>query len=274
VSTSALGRAAARGALTPVHRGVYALLPLSCLPPLAREHAALLHLGPGAVLSHATAAHLWGLRPPAEDVEVTMVGRDRRSRPGIRIHRVTELDRADIRAHQGLPLTAPARTLLDLAPELDDEALELAFAEAIKRNRMRRTEARAMVERHAGHAGIARLRELAFDIHDVAWLRADTERRFLRLIRKAGLPQPETQADFGPFHQIDFLWREERVAVETDGYLFHSLRRDLESDHRRDAKLQAAGFIVLRFSWRLIRNQPEVVLAEVAGVLAMRRAAA
>jgi very-short-patch-repair endonuclease len=273
VSKAGLSRAASRGVLVQIHRGVYALLPLRCLPPLAREHAALLHLGPGAVLSHGSAAQIWGLRPPPPDLHVTVIGRDLRSREGIRVHRAAAIDRADLRHHHGLALTAPARTLLDLEAGLSDEALEQVFAEAIKRHVMRRSEARSMVERHPGHPGIARLRELASETHDVARLRADTERRFLRLVRRAGLPQPETQAPWGPY-ELDFLWREERVVVETDGYLFHSLRSDLESDHRRDAKLQAAGFIVLRFSWRLIRYQPEVVLAEVAGVLAMRRAAA
>jgi very-short-patch-repair endonuclease len=274
LSNAAISRASSRGAIVRIYRGVYALMALSALPPLAREQAALLHLGPDAMLSHATAAYIWGLRPQPREVEVTLLGRARRARPGIHIHRAAALDRRDVRRHLGLLLTAPARTLLDLAPTLDDEALEQVFAEAVKRNRMRRSEARAMVERHAGHPGVARLRALVLETRDVAWLRADTERRFMRMIRKAGLPQPETQADFGPFHQIDFLWRDQKVAVETDGYLFHSLRRDLESDHRRDAKLQAAGFIVLRFTWRQIRNQPELVLAEVAAALAMRRAAA
>jgi very-short-patch-repair endonuclease len=274
VSASATSRAVAAGSLHRIHRGVYGLLPPNALPAYAGEQAALLAYGRGTVLSHRTAAALWGLRPAANAmVEITVVGRDARSRAGIGVHCAATIDRRDVRRRDGLLLTAPARTLLDLSPTLTDRRLERAFDEALLTGIMRRSEARAMVERHPGRAGIARLRALAFEDRATTWTRQHSEERFLALVRRAGLPGPEVNTQFDRF-ELDFYWPEHRLAVEVDGATFHAHRRALERDHRRDAALQLAGVLVIRFTWRQIRDEPETVIAELATALATRAAAA
>jgi len=274
LSRSAIWRASSAGLLHPLHRGVYGVMPPPTLPELAREQAAVLALGGRAVLSHASAAALWQLpvAPPPDEVELTVLGRDAsRPREGLRIHRTSDLDRSEIRRHRGLPLTSPARTLLDLAPSLSDRRLEALFDEALVRGLMRRAHARDIAARHPRRPGMTRFRELAFEDRATTMTRAESEERMLALVRRAGLPAPEVNVRNGQF-ELDFLWREERVVVEIDGHTFHSSRRALERDHRRDLALQAAGFIVLRFTWREVRDQPEMVIAELAGVLALRRA--
>src|SRR5207248_9720362 len=117
----AIGHALAAGRLYPRHRGVYSLVPQDALPPLAAEQAAVLACGENAYLSHHSAAAVWRVRPtPAGAVAVTVVARDAgRRRAGIHVHRSRHIDPRDIRIHERIPITAPARTLLDIAPELD-----------------------------------------------------------------------------------------------------------------------------------------------------------
>jgi very-short-patch-repair endonuclease len=274
VGARTIDRAISAGILHPIYRGVYGVLPVDALVPLAREQATVLAYSPDVFLSHDTAAALWGLRPVAADVvHITVVGRNAGPpRPGLVIHHSAELDRRDTRRHEGLPLTAPARTLLDLAPSLSQRQFEQLFDEALVTRRMRRSEVRAMLERHPRRPGVARLAELAHEDRATAWTRADTEQRLLALLRKAHLPIPEVNTQFGRF-ELDFFWREARLAVETDGYAFHSSRRQLERDHQRDLELQAAGVMIVRFSWRQVRNEPELVVAQIAALLAQRRAA-
>ena len=253
---------------------IYGALPVSALPPLAREQAAILAHEPDAYLSHASAAMLWGLdKRPSREVDITVVGRHAgRAGHGVRIHFATALDRRDTRMRAGLPVTAPARTILDLAPSLATRQLEQIFDEALHARLMRRTEVRAMLERHPRRPGSVRVAALAHEDRTTAWTRGDTERRLLELLRKARLPVPEVNTSYGPF-ELDFFWPAQRLAVETDGYEFHSSRRDLERDHQRDLELQAAGVMIVRFSWRQVRDEPELVIAQLAGLLAMRRAA-
>ena len=103
--------------------------------------------------------------------------------------------------------------------------------------------------------GSPRVAALAHEDRNAALTRVDTARRMLALLRKAHLPSPEVNTQYGPY-ELDFFWREAGVVVETDGYEFHSSRRDLERDHQRDLYLQARGLIVVRFSWRQLRDEP------------------
>lgn len=129
-----------------------------------------------------------------------------------------------------------------------------------------------MLQRYPRRSGSPQLAALAHEDRTTAWTRAGTERRLLALLRKARLPVPEVNTRFGRF-ELDFFWREARLAVETDGYAFHSSRRQLERDHQRDLELQAAGVMIVRFSWRQIRDEPELVLTQIAALLARRQAA-
>lgn len=273
VSTSAIGRATARGSLHTLWRGVYAVAPLPALDPLARQLGAVLVLAPDAWLSHDSAAGLWGLRQlRGQRIHVTVTGDRGRALAGIDVHRVSELDPCDTRRRHGIPVTAPARTLIDLAADLSDRELERIFDEALARRTLRVSEMKAALERHTGRRGIARARRLVDADRPTAMTRSEAEERFLSLVRRSGLPHPETNVLFEGF-EVDFLCRAERVVVEIDGHTFHSSRRALERDHQRDARLQASGVMVLRFTWRELLERPEAVLVTVAAALARRLAA-
>jgi very-short-patch-repair endonuclease len=203
---------------------------------------------------------------------VTVVaGEAGRRRAGIHVHRAAFLDRRDIRLHQGIPITAPARVLLDIAPNLTDRELERAFDEALVRRRTSRREVREMLSRYPKRTGCGPVRELVEGDRWTTRTRSEAEELFLELTRKGGLPHPEINVRLGRY-EVDFLWRQQRVVVEIDGYAYHSSRAALERDHRRDAELQATGYLVIRISWRELTREPEAVLVRIALALARRSA--
>ena len=224
------------------------------------------------MLGGFSAAAFWEMRPVwTGDVDVLVVGHVHgRSRQGIRIHRTGALHRADLRLREGLSLTSPARTLIDIAPELSARELERTLNEAIIRRLLTRDAVLKALNRASPKRGCARVRELCAT-HTLT--RSQGERQLLALIRKAQLHRPETNARFERF-EVDFLWRKERVAVELDGYDFHSTRAALERDHAKDMTLQTAGFVVIRITGRQLAREPEMVLALIAGALARSQLAA
>jgi very-short-patch-repair endonuclease len=255
------------GWLRRLFRGVYLLGPVA--GPLAPEHGALLSCGRHAVVSHRSAAVVWGLlRAAAGAVDVTVTGGRRRSRPGIAVHHAA-LTPADVRRRDALRLTSPARTLLDLAGTLPAHELELAINEAQVLGLVRPSQLRGLLTRTAPARprGATALRTLLTDAP--APTRSELERRMRALARRVGLPLPRTQACVLRY-TVDFLWAAERVVVEVDGYRAHGTRLRFETDRERDAALLAAGYRVLRFTWRQLVEQPEVVAARLAVVLAQR----
>jgi very-short-patch-repair endonuclease len=252
---------------------VYSTVPPLAMPPLAREHAAVLACGPGAFLSHHSAAAVWGIRPaqaPGTTVHVTVVGREAgRRRPGIDARRTVALDRRDRRKREGVPIVSAARALLDIAPDLAERDIERAFDEALVLNLITLPGVQAMLERYPGRPGSAILRELADPEHNTTATRSQAEERLLALVRKAGLPTPETNVRIGRY-TADFFWRRERVIVEVDGYRFHRGRAAFERDRRRDAEHQDAGILVIRVTWRQLEREPEVFLVRLARALALR----
>lgn len=118
------------------------------------------------------------------------------------------------------------------------------------------------------HAGAATLHTM---IAVTGGSRSEAERRLRSLARRGGLPHPQVNTRIGAF-EVDFLWPEERVIVEVDGYDFHASKAAFERDHRRDATLQGLGFRILRFTWRQLTQEPEFVLDQLAPALS--RAAA
>jgi hypothetical protein len=198
------------GRLRVRHRGVYAL-GHAAEPPFAKEVAALLACGDGAVLSHRSAALVWELAviPAGTGVEVTVAGAQRRSRPGLRVHRTTQLDPQDISRRHGLAVTLPARTLLDNTPSLSQRELERALDDAIARSLVSTATVLAMLARVPGRAGGGRLRALAGEDRP-GWLtRSEAEEAFLDLVRRARLARPLTNVRLAGY-EVDFLWREER----------------------------------------------------------------
>ncbi|MDQ2760713.1 MAG: DUF559 domain-containing protein [Actinomycetota bacterium] len=277
LSRHAIGRRRARGWLRVVHRGVYAV-GHTALPELALQMAAVLACGDRALLSHHSAASVWNLRAPMPEaeVDVTVVGRNCGCKKGIRIHRVQSFAPADMRRHQGIPISSPARALLEVAPSLSDRELERALDGALVRRLVTRDGIRAVLARNPRRRGSVRLAALALAGAGATttMTRSEAEERFLALVRKACLPPPEVNARLGRY-EADFLWRAERLVVEIDGFAFHGDRGASERDRRRDAELAAARFTVLRFTWRQHVSERELILVRLGQVMAtIPRAAA
>jgi very-short-patch-repair endonuclease len=272
IRSGAINRRVRSGRLHPVHRGVYMV---GHTAPVhgARELAAVLACGPGAVVSHASTAHLLKLLPhPARPrpVDVTVPGgRDPAKRPGIRIHRVESLDPRDTRTLHGIPATAPARTLLDLATVLPPYLLERAIAEAQVRRLVRRRDLIDQLERNRGRRGTRMVRRLLDLERGPAFTRSEAERKLLTLLRAAALPVPRVNSR-AEGYEVDFMWREHRLVLELDGFAFHSSRAAFERDRARDAALAAAGYTVIRITWRQLVDMPEAVVARIARALAVR----
>ncbi len=237
--------------------------------PGAQELAAILACGPGTVISHRSAAALWGLAGSfSDEVEVTVVGRRSRSRQGLRVHRVDGLDARDRRLRRGIPITAPARTLLDYGARAQPDELERAIAEASALRLVTESQIQGALERSPRRPGAAALRAELGRERGPQWTRSEGERRMLRLLREARLPQPLSNVRIEGW-PVDFLWPEYKLIVEVDGYVFHSHRRAFERDRPRDAAHVSAGYVVIRLTWRQLKEEPLVVVATIARALGL-----
>ncbi|MGI8714358.1 MAG: type IV toxin-antitoxin system AbiEi family antitoxin domain-containing protein [Solirubrobacteraceae bacterium] len=258
VSASSVDRLLSKGWLRRVHAGVYAVGHRVAVS-LARETAALLSLRDGAVLSHHNAAILWGLRSPKSDdgqVHALVPGNGRPGRlTGVCPHRTAILDRADVRVHDGLPLTAPARTVLDLAPELGDRAVEVTLDQGIVKHLISEPERAQLRARCAGRPGCARLAVLLDRQHGTTLTGSEAEELFLSLVRRADLPAPQINQRWRG-RERDFFWPEGQLLGEIDGWAFHRTRRSFEDDRRRDAKARAAGRGTMRITPRQLHDEP------------------
>jgi very-short-patch-repair endonuclease len=271
IGARAIERRLRAGRLHAIHRGIY-LVGHRAMAAGAREAAALLACGRGAVVSHQSAANLLHLLPdPAEPrpVDITVAGRQPAPRAGISVHRVKTLDQRDVNRTDGIPTTTPARTLLDLATVVPPYVLERAVAEAQVRGLARRSHLIDQLERNRGRVGTRALRRVVDVEGGPALTRSEAERRLLRLVRSAGLPLPRANARLRRY-EVDFVWPEQRLVVEVDGYAYHATRRAFERDRARDAALTAAGYTVLRVTWRQLVDSPEAVVARLASALTTR----
>lgn len=257
-----------KGRLHTLHRGVYRVGPVAV--PYESEMAGVLACGRSAFLSHRSAGAVWTLllRCLGElPVEVSGQGSYRAPDSALRVHRVVPLRADETTTHQGIPITTPARTLLDLAGCLDEWELERALARADRQGLATAEEVKALLGRYPGRAGNRRLRAVLAREGGTALTRSEAEARFLGLIRDARLPPPEVNVLLQG-HEVDFLWRGARLVVEIDGFEFHSSRAAFERDRRRDALLTATGFRVIRATWRQVTGEPQAVLGWVAMALA------
>ena len=235
----------ANGRLHPLWRGVYAV----GRPRVGRKGrftAALLACGDGAMLARRSAAELWGLLSSrASLIDVFVPRHLTRRRPGIRATpRV--VDRYHVTRHRGIPVTSPARTLLDLATTTTPERLERAIDEADRLDLIDPERLRGELEGFAGLRGAPALRA-ALDRHTYVLTRSALERRLLPIARRAGLPRPRAQARLNGF-LVDFYWPELGLVVETDGLRYHRTAAQQSRDLRRDQAHRAAGLLPLRFS--------------------------
>jgi very-short-patch-repair endonuclease len=254
-----------------IHRGVYAVGHAS-LSGRGHWMAAVLACGEGSVLSHRTAAVLWGLRDGGGSrVDVTATHRTGRTRAGIQVHWRPSLARADTTSCDSIPCTSVALTLLDLASVLRAGALEKACDRA---EQMRLFDARAIEEllaRMTGRRGTQRLRATLSELDPLSpATRTEIERLMLALCRTHTLPQPVVNGwiqlqgiGFSP----DFLWPGAKLIVETDSHETHRTRKAFEADRRRDQLLAEAGYITLRFTWRQLTTEPERVARTIKTVL-------
>ncbi len=248
-----------KGQLRREHPSVYvdALMPEI---PLGAETGALLSIArPLAVLSHHTAAALWNFGAPDHDIHLLVPGGWTRPRAGVRVHRTRELPAGDMRLCEGLPVTSPARTLVDCATAGRTSArqLERMFTEALT---LRLVTPAALAATARNCPAIIRLLDAEIA---PAVLRSDTERRLLELIRRARLMEPRANAALHGF-EADFYWPEQRLVVEVDGSGFHTGRWATERDRRKEAAFRAHGIDTMRFSRAQIHDDHLTVIAQIA----------
>lgn len=256
------------GRLHLLHLGVYAV-GHRVLSRDGRWMAAVLASGAGAVLSHRSAAVLWGLiRSWSGEIEVTRPGTFRR-RSGIHAHRgVVREDEWEV--VDGIPVTAPFRTVFDLAAVLKQRELERAWHEASVRRLTAQVSLPVLLERYPGRRGARNLRALLESERPEGITRNGFEEAFLALVDGHGLPRPRMNADLavrGRFFEIDALWERERVALELDSRGVHGTPKKFESDRQRDRILVAEGWRAMRVTWRQLRDEPEAIVADLRWAL-------
>jgi very-short-patch-repair endonuclease len=274
IDPGAIVRRVRSGRLMRIHSGVYGVAHTEDIP-LAAETAALLAGGNGAVLSHHSAAVLWGLRPGvARPVHVMIPGERHGAVPyGVKIHRSVKLTAADVRVHDGLPVTSPARTLLDVAATLPDRDVERLLDEALFARRIaRRSEVVDVLKRAGHHPGRGRLARLIGTHAGSTDTESKPEEALYRLILAAGLPRPKLQVSILDY-RLDFYWPELRLAVEVDAYGTHGSPARFEADRRRDARLLTEkGILVIRLTKAMIDERTWEALGLVARAIGQREA--
>ena len=269
---SAIARRVRAGRLHRVHVGVYAV-GHQALTPASRRLAAVLSCGPGALLSHVSAAAASALRiADGRDVHVS-VPRERRCSPrdGVRIHRVRRLPDDDRVVRDGIPMTSVARTLVDLGDVLPARRVRSAFvhAEQLRVLDMRALDAVLVDAR--GRRGASVMREVLRG-YDPRWQQtaSELELAMLDVIAAHGLPRPEVNAWIEDRHLADFLWREQRLIVETDGAQTHATPAGMRRDAGRDLDLARRGYRTLRCSSSDVRDRPAVIVRRIRAALADR----
>jgi very-short-patch-repair endonuclease len=266
---AAIGRAEIAGRLHRIHRGVYSV----GHPRISRRGhclAAVLACGRGALLSHESAAWLWGLLPQLPLLpEVTTPTRGH-PRASLSIHHSTILASTDVALVERIPVTAVPRTLLDLAARPRAKSLERAIERSERRGLLDIAAVDWLIARCGRHPGRKRLAAALRLYRDPAFTRSWLERRFLDLVLAEGLPRPAVNT-FVEGYEVDAYWEPERFAVELDGFDFHRGRSSFENDRRRQEELKLAGIEMVRFTARRILDRPSEVAHRVAALLEQRR---
>jgi very-short-patch-repair endonuclease/predicted transcriptional regulator of viral defense system len=263
VSSSAIQRAVRSGRLHRVHPGVYSTVAPELITEDGLLIAALHVAGPGAVLSHGTAAWRWHLIPaPPTRIELA-VTRQRAAPQEVVLHE-TELRPTDT-THQALPTTTVPRTLLDLATRYSHNALLRALAEAEFHHDLRPADILQTLRR--GHPGSARLRA-ALDAHAPGHggVRSNLERRFRRLLIRNNIELPLRNEQLGPW-TVDCVWPDRRVVVELDGRQ-HERPHQADTDDDRDLWLRSNGYVARRYGQRQVDERPDAVIADLRNAFA------
>lgn len=267
-SRDAISVEVAIGRLHRVHREVYSV----GHPALSRHGqclAAVLAGGDQAVLSHRSAAWLWGLTARwVLPVEITAPS-PRAHRSAIQVHSAKSLAPDDRRSTEGIPATSVARTLLDFAAT-DPTYLATALDRCERRGILDLIEIDSLIVRSRGFRGVARLRE-ALEIHRTpAFTRSGLERRFLALVKRAGLPRPEMNL-FVDGYELDAYWPDASFAVELDTYDYHGGHSEFEHDRIRQEDLKLAGIEMTRITGVRLEREPAAVAQRLRRLLDQHR---
>jgi very-short-patch-repair endonuclease len=270
-SEGAIARAASAGRLHRVHRGVYAV-GYSALSRQGQCLAAVLACGEGALLSHGSAAWIWGLstrwlaRP-----EATAPARGH-IRATVLLHHSTILTEEDRAFCEEVPTTAVPRTLLDVAATRSPSYLEHSIERADRLGLLDVGAIDSLLGRCGRHLGRRPLRNALVLYRDPAMVRSRTERVFIDLIRRAGLPRPAVNT-FVAGYEIDAYWEREQFAVELDGFETHGTRAAFERDPVRIENLKLAGIDAIRITARRLEREPDQVISTLRKLLEQRRGA-
>lgn len=246
IGSSGVAKRARKGRLYRMHRGVYAVGHRAPSPQRAWM-AAVLACGTGAALSHRSAAALWRLLPPSGSwADVSVPHRSGRTKQaGIQLHRSRSLSPAVVSERRGIPVTTPARTIADLKGVVPS----WLWRKAVRQAELKRLD-----------LGPGFLTDRT---------RSDLERDFLMLCRRNGLPAPEVNVEVGGW-TVDFLWREQRIAVETDFYDYHRGRIAWQDDHARDLALRQRGLDVRRYDEQQLNERAQEVMADLRAAFAAK----
>jgi len=231
---------------------------------------AVLSAGPAAVLSHRSAGTLWRIFPSMSILpEVTRPTR-MKARPGLRGH-TGVLMSDEITCAEGIPVTTPPRTMLDLAAQSTMRQLEMALNEMEVRGITDKLSIPDLLERYPRQCGSSKLKALLADETAARGVtREELEKRFADILGGTDLPRPRLNANVavrGRFYEADCLWAEQRLIVELDGRAAHGTRGAFESDRERDRLLQSDGWRVVRITWRQLHDDAVAVVADLQRML-------
>jgi len=253
--------------LHPIHRGVYAV-GRRRVDMRGNWLAAVLACGDGAVLSHRSAAALWGLmRPRWSPVDVTSGHGRPGKREDIRLHR-SSLDDDERAVEAGIPVVSVARTLLDIAEAVDEERLRHAFEEADRLKLLHLPELRHVCARAGRRKGLPALRRLISAALAPPPGRSPLENRFAEFYRRhlADLPEPLANVLILGY-EVDAYWPSHRLIVEMDGWKYHSHRAAFEHDRSRDIAMQAAGYRVVHLTHRQLETEAPRIATHLRNLL-------
>ena len=251
-----------------LHPGVYRL---AGAPATWRQSllAACLAWGNGVVVSHRAAAALWGFPGFAEGRIELSVPLSRRRKLPHHVHRPTSLKAVDVTLYHGIPTTTPIKTLIDVAGFCAEHVVEEALDDALRRGLMTvaRLRRRLRADGGRGRSGTALLRDLVDARAGVVRVpESKLETVLLRVLLAAGLPRPAVQHQVGRY-RLDFAYPDARVAIEADGFRWHSTRQQWDRDRTRRNALTATGWTMLQVTWSELRDRPEEVVAAVRALI-------
>jgi very-short-patch-repair endonuclease len=260
--------------LNPLHPGVYAV-GHRVIPREGRWTAAVLASGPGAVLSHWSAAALWVIRPTSRSTIHVTTPHKSRSWKGIRRHH-SPLPSDEITVEERIPITTVPRTILDLAATEPLDVVENLLGEAEHRQLWDRLSLPHLIERYPSKRGVRKVRAALERLEEEpeGHKRSRLEERFAPFLRLHRLPLPR----FNDWimvgdkrFQVDCHWPELRQIVELDGWQSHRTRTAFREDRARDRKLRVAGYTITHLTWNQLDDEPAEIAADLRALLGLRR---